>query len=698
MNKLLQHILQMEGYKNNQPVPKAQKGKTVFSFKNNNTYSTISNDNVPSNTQVRNKFIRDEQGRAEIANRKRIANIPTVRSYDPEKEDESLLSRLYHIAVNPMTALSYKIKGKDIPDHFERGEKNILETATNIINPFSYVDAGSRIPGNLARGEFAEAGLNALTVLPAAAGFKSVAPLVKKGSKIIKKTYNTVATGESALPIAWKSSAKGLSQEASNKMFKGIANANKLSDADRALLLDYQYNSQPFTGRIYGDGISNLDQAKRQALNNVIKNNELNFNNDAILTRKFNPNNKSLGAEFSNGRLNLGDRPTSFSAGVGNSSYGSGSVDRLVLPNRYAKNMGDKFLANEYGIPSNKTFDLLSGDTKNFAAARGVMADDLINLEKEVIGTGLDFKRIGKVKNDIGGYDHIVKPRFISKPTGTQEVTRGPINYWEEPGFASRNPNFNPQAYASTTAQKFNVEDLPDNLMPFMERNLTKDKWKAFNSEQRRLSTNYKLGYDKYDNGGMIVDPMGQWAHPGKNTRIPGSSITMKGVNYPVMGIGNNGMTQVMKPGGEYDFRDAEYVDEYPMMKGGGYVVTRSSDRKGKTHKVTGPDGTVKYFGDSKLGQHPNDPERKKAFYARHKKNLAGNPYFRAFARKTWEEGGQTDDDREMLSGVADILRRINDTRNRKEVADHMMDNFRDEDVSFEPNTFLKSANVFYKK
>jgi hypothetical protein len=84
------------------------------------------------------------------------------------------------------------------------------------------------------------------------------------------------------------------------------------------------------------------------------------------------------------------------------------------------------------------------------------------------------------------------------------------------------------------------------------------------------------------------------------------------------------------------------------MMRGGGYVVTRSSDRKGKTHKVTGPDGTVKYFGDSKLGQHPKDPERKAAFYARHKKNLDGNPYFRAFARATWQDGGQID---EMANG-----------------------------------------------
>jgi len=88
--------------------------------------------------------------------------------------------------------------------------------------------------------------------------------------------------------------------------------------------------------------------------------------------------------------------------------------------------------------------------------------------------------------------------------------------------------------------------------------------------------------------------------------------------------------------------------EEQEMMEGGGYVVSRSSDRKGKTHKVTGPDGTEKYFGDSNLGQHPKDPERKAAFYARHKKNLDGNPYFRAFARATWQDGGQID---EMKNG-----------------------------------------------
>ena len=95
-------------------------------------------------------------------------------------------------------------------------------------------------------------------------------------------------------------------------------------------------------------------------------------------------------------------------------------------------------------------------------------------------------------------------------------------------------------------------------------------------------------------------------------------------------------------PEAQGEGKEMEEEDEMQEMANGGYTVTRSNDRKGKTHKVTGPDGTVKYFGDSKLGQHPKDPERKKAFYARHKKNLEGNPFFRAFARATWKEGGST--------------------------------------------------------
>ena len=70
----------------------------------------------------------------------------------------------------------------------------------------------------------------------------------------------------------------------------------------------------------------------------------------------------------------------------------------------------------------------------------------------------------------------------------------------------------------------------------------------------------------------IIVDPKGQWNHPGEVTRIPASNITMQGVNYPVMGVPNIGMPVMMYPGQDYDFPNADYVDEYPQMQDGGYT------------------------------------------------------------------------------------------------------------------------------
>jgi hypothetical protein len=79
----------------------------------------------------------------------------------------------------------------------------------------------------------------------------------------------------------------------------------------------------------------------------------------------------------------------------------------------------------------------------------------------------------------------------------------------------------------------------------------------------------------------------------------------------------------------------------YDFKEGGSYRVYKTSERKGKTHKVVGPGGVTKYFGDPKLGERSKSKYGKKGFYARHKKNLAKNPFFRAYARATWAEGGE---------------------------------------------------------
>jgi hypothetical protein len=96
--------------------------------------------------------------------------------------------------------------------------------------------------------------------------------------------------------------------------------------------------------------------------------------------------------------------------------------------------------------------------------------------------------------------------------------------------------------------------------------------WKNRFDQTPSLRERVKIYAPKYQfkknwkNGGQIVDPMGQWAHPGEITTIPSNDITMKGVNYDVLGVSNTGDKKLMKPGKNYKF-DGDYVTEYP--KGG---------------------------------------------------------------------------------------------------------------------------------
>jgi hypothetical protein len=66
--------------------------------------------------------------------------------------------------------------------------------------------------------------------------------------------------------------------------------------------------------------------------------------------------------------------------------------------------------------------------------------------------------------------------------------------------------------------------------------------------------------------GSVIKDDRGQWAHPGEVTEINSNDITMKGVDYPVLGISDTGDTKMMEPGKDYKFKGSK-VTEYP--KGG---------------------------------------------------------------------------------------------------------------------------------
>lgn len=76
----------------------------------------------------------------------------------------------------------------------------------------------------------------------------------------------------------------------------------------------------------------------------------------------------------------------------------------------------------------------------------------------------------------------------------------------------------------------------------------------------------------KKEDGGIIKDDRGQWAHPGEITEINSNDITMQGVPYPVLGISDTGDTKLMQPGKDYKFKGKK-VTEYPLAKNGKELV-----------------------------------------------------------------------------------------------------------------------------
>lgn len=115
----------------------------------------------------------------------------------------------------------------------------------------------------------------------------------------------------------------------------------------------------------------------------------------------------------------------------------------------------------------------------------------------------------------------------------------------------------------------------------------------GYNSKEIKTLSTAKTSKDDPFDGHIITDPAGQWKYPGQVTRIPSNEITMKGVNYPVLGVDDKGNSKMMMPGEDYTF-PGQYVTEYPMMQGGGWLDEVDEMRRGgekrsltrnKTHK-----------------------------------------------------------------------------------------------------------------
>jgi hypothetical protein len=105
-----------------------------------------------------------------------------------------------------------------------------------------------------------------------------------------------------------------------------------------------------------------------------------------------------------------------------------------------------------------------------------------------------------------------------------------------------------------------------DQLVKGFDVEQVSDAWDKFKPEGPfGLHPGYTKGFKQ---GGVIKDDRGQWAHPGEITEIDSPYITMQGVPYPVLGISDEGDTQMMYPEEEYKFKGKK-VTEFPMAKNG---------------------------------------------------------------------------------------------------------------------------------
>jgi hypothetical protein len=56
------------------------------------------------------------------------------------------------------------------------------------------------------------------------------------------------------------------------------------------------------------------------------------------------------------------------------------------------------------------------------------------------------------------------------------------------------------------------------------------------------------------------------------------------------------------------------------------------------------------------------------------------------------ETHDEHENDRDMVTGVAEILLMVKDKENRKEIADNMVNKFKSENVNFDKDEFLKMS------
>jgi probable phosphoglycerate mutase len=156
-------------------------------------------------------------------------------------------------------------------------------------------------------------------------------------------------------------------------------------------------------------------------------------------------------------------------------AFGSGVIRPKQYHNKYSPELGKRIDVNEPEFPEGSYFNKSGIYSSNklynpdyIAEVKG--KDELFTYPERVVFNenirvapkDIPIEQANFYKKDwLKGY------KEVAKPTSTQQVTRGPINWWDEPKYKKQNPNFDPQTYLNNpVGNQFYSKDIPKGMEP----------------------------------------------------------------------------------------------------------------------------------------------------------------------------------------------------------------------------------------
>lgn len=108
-----------------------------------------------------------------------------LQSIQPTPAPQGYGSKTWEALTHPMTAIGYKLTKQRLPDNFSKGETNPLDVPANVLNPAFYVDEAKNTGVDLYNGNYSDAALHALNLLPALSESKAITKGLKNTGKYL---------------------------------------------------------------------------------------------------------------------------------------------------------------------------------------------------------------------------------------------------------------------------------------------------------------------------------------------------------------------------------------------------------------------------------------------------------------------------------------------------------------------------------